>query len=105
MGRTMRFESTILTGLMKGDRGEIPNKRTPVLVTKYGLHVIGAILILIAGRMASGMGRPIVKRLLIKAKTDESIVSFGSSNRYFKNTGSGFCIFIGMGGAALCPGL
>ena len=80
-------------------------KELQVLVTKYGLEVIGAILVLIAGRIAAGMGRPIEKRLPIKAKTDESIVSFDSGNRYFENGDLGFCIFIGMGGAAICPGL
>lgn len=44
--------------------------------TTYGLKIIGAILILIIGRIAAGIGRKIVKRLLQKAKTDKSIISF-----------------------------
>jgi small conductance mechanosensitive channel len=45
-------------------------------VTNYGLKIIGAILILILGRIAAGLGRRIVKRMLEKAKTEPSIVSF-----------------------------
>jgi small conductance mechanosensitive channel len=42
----------------------------------YGLKVIGAVLILIIGRMAAGLGRRIVRKLLNKANTDASVVSF-----------------------------
>ena len=50
--------------------------------TKYGLQIIGAILILIIGRIAAGIGRRIVRRLLERAKTEPSIVSFVSSLIY-----------------------
>ncbi|MDY7032535.1 MAG: mechanosensitive ion channel [Thermodesulfobacteriota bacterium] len=45
-------------------------------VTKYGLQIIGAIIILIVGRIVAGIGRRIVKRVLEKAKTDPAIISF-----------------------------
>ena len=48
----------------------------------YGLKVLGAIIILILGRIAAGIGRGIVKRILEKAKTDPSIVSFVSGFTY-----------------------
>jgi small conductance mechanosensitive channel len=44
--------------------------------TTYGLKVVGAIIILILGRIAAGIGRKIMRRVLTKAKTDPSIVSF-----------------------------
>jgi small conductance mechanosensitive channel len=52
-------------------------------VTNYGLKIIGAILILILGRIAAGLGRRIVKRMLEKAKTEPSIVSFVGTLTYF----------------------
>lgn len=50
--------------------------------TTYGLRIIGAILILIIGRVAAGIGRNIVKRLLTRTKTDETIVRFVASLAY-----------------------
>jgi small conductance mechanosensitive channel len=50
--------------------------------TTYGLKIIGAILILIIGRIAAGIVRRIVRRLLERAKVDTSIVSFFSSFSY-----------------------
>ena len=47
--------------------------------TTYGLKVLGAIIILIIGRIAAGIGRSIVIRMLEKSRTDPSIVSFVSS--------------------------
>ena len=52
-------------------------------VTNYGLKIIGAILILILGRIAAGLGRKIVKRMLEKAKTEPSVVSFVGTLIYF----------------------
>ena len=52
------------------------------LGTTYGLQVIGAIVILIVGRIAAGIGRNLVKKLLIKAKQESSIVSFVGSLTY-----------------------
>jgi len=45
-------------------------------LTTYGINVIGAIVILILGRIAAGIGRKIVNRLLEKAHADSAIVSF-----------------------------
>jgi small conductance mechanosensitive channel len=53
------------------------------LGTTYGLQVIGAIVILIVGRIAAGIGRKLVEKLLIKAKQEISIVSFFGNLSYF----------------------
>jgi small conductance mechanosensitive channel len=53
-----------------------------VFATEYGLKIIGAVLILILGRVASGLVRNIVKRLLEKAGTDATVVSFVGSFAY-----------------------
>ena len=53
------------------------------LGTTYGLQVIGAIVILIVGRIAAGIGRKLVEKLLIKAKQEVSIVSFVGNLCYF----------------------
>jgi len=52
-------------------------------VTTYGLKIIGAIIILILGRIVAGIGRGIVRRALERAKTDAAIVSFSGSLTYF----------------------
>jgi small conductance mechanosensitive channel len=44
--------------------------------TKYGLQVIGAVLILIVGRIVAGIIRRFVEKLLNKANQEPSIVSF-----------------------------
>jgi small conductance mechanosensitive channel len=51
-------------------------------ITTYGIKIIGAIVILILGRIAAGIGRKIVKRMLEKGKTEPSIVSFVGSLTY-----------------------
>jgi small conductance mechanosensitive channel len=51
--------------------------------TTYGLKVVGAIIILILGRIAAGLGRRIVRRALEKAKTDPSIITFVGHFIYF----------------------
>jgi small conductance mechanosensitive channel len=48
----------------------------------YGLKIIGAILILILGRIAAGIARRIVRRLLVRSQVEPSIVSFASSFVY-----------------------
>lgn len=53
-----------------------------IFATTYGLQVIGAILILIVGRIAAGICRGIVNRLLGKAKADPAIVSFAGGVVY-----------------------
>lgn len=50
-----------------------------IFATTYGLKVVGAILILIFGRILAGFARKGVKRLLKKSKTDDALVSFLSS--------------------------
>lgn len=45
----------------------------------YGLDVIGALLILILGRFASGIGRRVVQKLLTRAKVDPAVTSFVGS--------------------------
>jgi small conductance mechanosensitive channel len=51
-----------------------------VFATTYGLKIIGAIIILILGRIAAGIARKAVKRML--AKQDPSVVSFAGSFAY-----------------------
>ena len=50
--------------------------------TTYGLQIIGAIIILIVGRIAAGVGRGVVRRVLEKGKADPAIVSFAGSLIY-----------------------
>ena len=50
--------------------------------TTYGLQIIGAIIILIVGRIAAGVCRGVVRRLLEKGKADPAIVSFAGSLIY-----------------------
>jgi len=52
-------------------------------LTTYGLNVIGAIVILVAGRIAAGIGRKMIQKLLIRSNVDSAIVSFTSSLGYF----------------------
>jgi small conductance mechanosensitive channel len=50
--------------------------------TNYSLRIIGAILLLILGRIAAGLARRIVGKMLNRAKTDHTIVSFVGSLVY-----------------------
>ena len=50
--------------------------------TNYGLKIIGALLILIVGRIAAGVSRKVVRGVLEKAKTDPAITSFAGSLVY-----------------------
>jgi small conductance mechanosensitive channel len=52
-------------------------------LTTYGVQVIGAIIILVLGRIGAGLGRKIVKKLLIRSKTDSAVVSFVANMTYF----------------------
>jgi len=47
-----------------------------IFVTTYGIKIIGAIIILILGRIAAGIGRRVVRRVLEKGKADDAIVGF-----------------------------
>jgi len=52
-------------------------------ITTYGIKVIGAIIILILGRIAAGIGRKVVRKVLEKSKTDPAVISFVGSMIYF----------------------
>jgi len=54
-----------------------------IFITTYGLKIIGAIIILVIGRIVAGIGRRIVKRVLEKSKADPSIITFFQSLTYF----------------------
>lgn len=49
----------------------------------YSLQVIGAIIILIVGWIGAGLAKKFVKRLLVKARTDEAVISFVGNITYF----------------------
>ncbi len=51
-------------------------------LTTYGLKVIGAIIILILGRVAAGMGKNIIEKMLRKSKQDDALTSFIGSIVY-----------------------
>ncbi|MCK4793246.1 MAG: mechanosensitive ion channel [Desulfobacteraceae bacterium] len=53
-----------------------------VFATGYGLKVIGAILILVIGRVVAGVSRKAVKRMLANVKTEPTIISFVGSLIY-----------------------
>jgi len=53
-----------------------------ILITTYGLNALGAIVILILGRIAAGVGRSIATRALARRATDPAVVSFVSSLTY-----------------------
>lgn len=53
------------------------------LVTRYGLSVIGAVLILIVGRIAAGIGRRILGRVMTRSGSDPSLVNFVGSIVYY----------------------
>lgn len=55
---------------------ETASQQIMFYLTTYGVNVIGAIVILILGRIAAGIGRNVVGRLLEKAKADPAIISF-----------------------------
>ena len=58
-------------------------KQLVAFATTYGLQVLGAILILIFGRIAAGIGKKITQKILTKAKQDPSIISFVGNLTYF----------------------
>ena len=57
-------------------------ERLTEFATIYGLKVIGAIIILIVGRIVAGICRRAVRKILTRTKTDESIISFAGSLVY-----------------------
>jgi small conductance mechanosensitive channel len=68
---------------MKGETMESVVNQIVALGATYGLKVIGAIIILIVGRIVASMGRGLVQRMLEKAETDPVIVSFAGGLTYF----------------------
>ncbi len=53
-----------------------------VFAAEYGLRVIGAILILVIGRIVAGISRKVVKSMLTNVKTEPTIISFVGSLVY-----------------------
>lgn len=53
------------------------------LTTRWGLSVIGAVALLIVGRMVAGLLRRIVRRALARAEVDATLVPFLSSLVYY----------------------
>lgn len=51
-------------------------------LTTYGLNVIGAIIILVLGRIGAGLARKIIKKVLLKSNTDAAVISFVGSLAY-----------------------
>jgi len=49
----------------------------------YSVKVVGAIIILILGRIAAGMGKKLITRLLTRTKTDTAVISFTGTLTYF----------------------
>ena len=58
------------------------NEQLLQFATTYGIKIIGALLILIIGRIAAGIVQKVVKKLLTKSGTDQSIISFVGSLIY-----------------------
>ncbi|MCD4751112.1 MAG: mechanosensitive ion channel [Thermoanaerobaculales bacterium] len=52
-------------------------------ITHYGLSVIGAIALLIVGRIAAAWGRSISRKALDKAKVDPTLVAFFAKTVYY----------------------
>ncbi len=48
----------------------------------YGLKIVGAIIILVLGRIAAGLSKKIVDKMLQKTKTDPAVISFVSGLVY-----------------------
>jgi len=51
--------------------------------TTYGIKVIGAILVLILGRFAAGLGRRLARKALKRTNVDQAIVSFVEGLTYY----------------------
>ncbi len=57
--------------------------RTYFFLTTYGLSIIGALVILIVGKMVAGFARKFIRQILTRADADASVVSFTASLVYF----------------------
>jgi small conductance mechanosensitive channel len=58
-------------------------KQLVEFTTTYGLKVIGAILILVFGRIAAGLVKRSIRRVMKVRRVDPTIISFASSMAYF----------------------
>ena len=58
------------------------SEQVVLFITTYGIKIIGAIIILIIGRFAAGLGRKILRGVLEKREVDPSVVSFVASLTY-----------------------
>jgi small conductance mechanosensitive channel len=54
-------------------------EQLPLWLADYGPKVIGALVILILGRIAASIGRSVVQRMLERARVDAAVVSFMAS--------------------------
>ena len=54
-----------------------------VFATTYGIKIIGAILVLVAGRIVAGFTRGVVRRVLAARNTDPAIIGFVSALLYY----------------------
>jgi len=61
----------------------------------YGLKVIGAVVILVVGRIAAGITRSILRALMTKSKVDPTLISFVTSVTYV-----GIMVFVVIGAIA-----
>ena len=52
-------------------------------IALYGLSILGALVILIVGKLVAGFGRNLIRRALTRTRTDPSVVSFAASLTYF----------------------
>jgi small conductance mechanosensitive channel len=57
-------------------------ERVVEIITGYGMRVIGAILILIVGRIAASVARRMLKRILKRTNVDVTVVSFAGNLIY-----------------------
>ena len=54
-------------------------EQLPLWLADYGPKVIGALVILVLGRIAASIGRSVVHRMLERARVDAAVVSFMGS--------------------------
>ncbi len=59
-----------------------PNTLVPIL-TQWGLKIVGAVVVLIIGRMAAGIIRSNVRKAMVKAEVDATLIPFVASLVYY----------------------
>lgn len=59
-----------------------PNTLVPIL-TQWGLKIVGAVIVLIIGRMVAGIIRSSVRKAMIKAEVDATLIPFVASLVYY----------------------